>query len=56
MPRAQLHALDQSLVEKMEFIAHEIPNLPAMNVGALTEIALAFTYTVGVVYLFRLVD
>ncbi len=38
----------------MEFIAHEIPNLPAMNAGALTEMALGVAYATGVVYLFRL--
>ena len=52
--QAQLRALEQSLVAIMEFIAHEIPNLPAMNAGALTEIALGVAYATGVACLFRL--
>ena len=38
-------ARDQSLAAIMEFFAHEIPNLPAMNAGALTEIALGVACT-----------
>ena len=39
----------------MEFFAHEIPNLPAMNGGALTEMVLGVAYATGVVFLFGLI-